>query len=248
MKQKLYAQQGATITAALLFFLVAAVCGSLILAAATATLSRITTQAEDARAYYSLTSAAQLMREDILNSHWKVTKTITAGTSTYTVSALDADGNEDAKTFIPDLLSGPGGAESSPVFKNTDNIEIKTTASGETLPLVYARPNPITFKTLFDNYDAGANTQLRILLTNDPEGFDESGNPKFNNTYKDKEGNKTDQGADPFYSIYTNGGERLSKYVTYFNSMYKMSKNVYSDIKDNIENLIENAINNKAPR
>lgn len=65
---------------------------------------------------------------------------------------------------------------------------------------------------------------------------------------EDKEGNKTDQGADPFYSIYTNGGERLSKYVTYFNSMYKMSKNVYSDIKDNIENLIENAINNKAPR
>ena len=65
---------------------------------------------------------------------------------------------------------------------------------------------------------------------------------------KDKCGYQTEQGANPFYSIYTNGGERLSKYVTCFNSSYQSSQNVYNDIYDNIEKLIEDAINNKVPR
>lgn len=65
---------------------------------------------------------------------------------------------------------------------------------------------------------------------------------------KDKEGKQTDQGANPFYSIYTNDGERLSKYVTCFDSVYKSSQYVYDDIKDHIEDLIEDAISNKAPQ
>ena len=65
---------------------------------------------------------------------------------------------------------------------------------------------------------------------------------------KDKEGNQTDQGTNPFYTIYTNGGERLSKYVTCFDSIYKSSQYVYDDIKDHIEDLIEDAISNKAPQ
>lgn len=65
---------------------------------------------------------------------------------------------------------------------------------------------------------------------------------------KDKDGNQTDQGSNPFYTIYTNDGERLSKYVTCFDSTYKSSQYVYDDIKDQIEDLIENAINNKAPQ
>lgn len=65
---------------------------------------------------------------------------------------------------------------------------------------------------------------------------------------EDQDGNQTDKGSNPFYSIYTNGGERLSNYVTCFDSSYSMSKNVYNDIAANIEDLIEDAINNKAPQ
>jgi hypothetical protein len=65
---------------------------------------------------------------------------------------------------------------------------------------------------------------------------------------KDKDGNQADKGANPFYSVYTNGGERLSKYVTCFDSAYLSSKYVYDDIKNNIESLIEDAISNKAPQ
>lgn len=60
---------------------------------------------------------------------------------------------------------------------------------------------------------------------------------------KDSEGNQTTQGSNPFYSIYIgDNNERLSKYVTCFNSSYSSSTYVYDDIKDNIEQLIENAI------
>lgn len=65
---------------------------------------------------------------------------------------------------------------------------------------------------------------------------------------EDSEGNQTDKGANPFYTVYTNGGERLSKYVTCFESSYKLSKNVYKDIENNFEQLIEDAIDNKAPQ
>ena len=65
---------------------------------------------------------------------------------------------------------------------------------------------------------------------------------------EDQNGNQTDQGSNPFYSVYTNTGEILSKYVTCFDSSYNLSQNVYNDIKNNIENLIENAINTKAPQ
>lgn len=65
---------------------------------------------------------------------------------------------------------------------------------------------------------------------------------------KDQDGNQTEKGSNPFYSVFTNGGERLSKYITCFDSNYSSSKYVYDDISNNLENLIEDAINNKAPR
>src|SRR5574344_735201 len=59
---------------------------------------------------------------------------------------------------------------------------------------------------------------------------------------KDKDGNQATKGANPFYTVYTDSGERLSKYVTCFDSVYTTSTYVYDDIKDNIEELIEYAI------
>lgn len=66
---------------------------------------------------------------------------------------------------------------------------------------------------------------------------------------KDSAGDQSTKGNNPFYNILIGKDkERLSKYVTCFNSSYSTSTYVYSDIKDNIEQLIEDAINNKAPR
>lgn len=59
---------------------------------------------------------------------------------------------------------------------------------------------------------------------------------------KDNFGNQTEKGSNPFYSIYTDNGQRLSNYVTCFDSNYSFNQYVYDDIKENIEELIENAI------
>lgn len=59
---------------------------------------------------------------------------------------------------------------------------------------------------------------------------------------KDKDGNQTTKGENPFYQIYTKDGYRLSNYITCFNSQYSTSSFVYDDIKENIEKLIDDAI------
>lgn len=65
---------------------------------------------------------------------------------------------------------------------------------------------------------------------------------------KNEEGKQSTKGSNPFYNIFTNDGKRLSNYVRCFDSSYSSSEYVYNDIKENIENLIEYAINNKAPQ
>ena len=62
---------------------------------------------------------------------------------------------------------------------------------------------------------------------------------------KDKNGNQTTQGSNPFYNILIGKNkERLSKYVECYESFHLTSTYVYDDIKNNIEQLIEDAISN----
>lgn|SRR5574344_415613 len=65
------------------------------------------------------------------------------------------------------------------------------------------------------------------------------------NNLKDASGNQSTRGDNPFYSVITPAGHRLSNYVTCFESSYKTSSYVYDDIKEHIENLIEDAINHR---
>lgn len=59
---------------------------------------------------------------------------------------------------------------------------------------------------------------------------------------KDSSGNQTTKGNNPFDYVYANNGYRLSNYVKTFDSAFSSSSYVYSDIEDNIEQLIEDAI------
>ena len=62
---------------------------------------------------------------------------------------------------------------------------------------------------------------------------------------KDKNGNQTTTGSNPFYNILIGKNkERLSKYVECYESSHLTSTYVYDDIKNNIEQLIEDAISN----
>ena len=61
---------------------------------------------------------------------------------------------------------------------------------------------------------------------------------------KDKNGNQSEKGLNPLDYNYADDGEPLSKYVRTFNSRCVTSIDVYQDIKDNLSDLIEEAIEN----
>ena len=62
---------------------------------------------------------------------------------------------------------------------------------------------------------------------------------------KNAAGEQDSRGSNPFYQMYTSSGERLSNYVTCFESKYSTSSYVYDDIKDHLPDLIEEAIDKR---
>jgi ferredoxin-fold anticodon binding domain-containing protein len=62
---------------------------------------------------------------------------------------------------------------------------------------------------------------------------------------KSSDGTQDDKGANPFYYVKSENGQRISKFVKCFDSSYTISTYVYDDIKDNIEDLIEYGIEHK---
>ena len=60
---------------------------------------------------------------------------------------------------------------------------------------------------------------------------------------EDMTGRQTTKGNNPFDYVTTHKGEKLSKYVKTFESPYADSKYVLNDISNNIDKLIEDAIN-----
>ena len=78
LKQKLKSQTGASITFALLLFLVCAVVGSVVLTAGTAAAGRMSELAKMDQRYYSVTSAVQLLQDIISDQTIEVTEDGTA--------------------------------------------------------------------------------------------------------------------------------------------------------------------------
>lgn len=90
IRQKLRSQRGASISFALLLFLVCAVVGSVVLVAGTTAAGRISQVAEADQRYYSVTSAAELLRKEI-----EGTKVITTEITEQTY-VTDAEGHTSA--------------------------------------------------------------------------------------------------------------------------------------------------------
>ena len=77
IKKKLRSQTGASLTFALLLFLVCAVVGSAVLVAGTAAAGRMSKIAEMDQRYYSVNSAARLLIELIDGDEATIVKTVT---------------------------------------------------------------------------------------------------------------------------------------------------------------------------
>ena len=88
-RNKLTSSAGASLGISLLLFLVCAVLGSVILTAGTTTMSRVSAVSGSDQRYYSVTSAAELMKKELVGKTVKIEKTRVkadnAATPSYTV-------------------------------------------------------------------------------------------------------------------------------------------------------------------
>ena len=160
MKNKIKSQRGASITFALLLFLVCAVVSGIVIVAATAASGRMDQIAESDQRYYAVTSAAELLK-DALDGKTVTVKTVE--TSIFTQShngdtvTETPDSSEDAK----EVKMWYGDAESSATTLTEDTMEalsvlgdaayrvanaeykkLQTPAEGETAKELVIAPNP----------------------------------------------------------------------------------------------------------
>lgn len=117
---KLRSQAGASITYALLLFLVCAILSSVILSAATTASGRMSGIAESDQRYYAVTSAAELLKKMIEEETVTIVKT-TAGKKTETYSTeVSGGGSSNTTTYDYDATSETikiNGEEAGSSFK-----------------------------------------------------------------------------------------------------------------------------------
>lgn len=153
-KNKMRSESGATLMTALLFFIMCAVCGSVILAAASAAAGRMSRQQSSDQAYYTVTSAAKLLRDEIDGETVTVRKVVESTTgSDGTESTGDA-----SYTYAPDAT--PGNTLMETAVQHF--IEASDTAASDTA--VFTRE--LTFTPDTAMLSAGSTVQAALSNAN----------------------------------------------------------------------------------
>ena len=117
INQKLRSRRGASITYALLLFLVCMVVGSVVLAAGMAAAGRMAKTAEMDQRYYSVTSASDLLAKELAGKPVTITRTRTETTVTTVTTALHDDGSGN---ITPEITTSTStGIDYSTVFSDT---------------------------------------------------------------------------------------------------------------------------------
>lgn len=183
LKQKLMSQTGASITFALLLFLVCAVVGSVVLTAGTAAAGRLSELAESDQRYYSVTSAAQLLRTMVEGETVTIVKTeksadASADSSSddpardtaypiYTINgeAINASVKLDSlpKDAAYSYVIGDGASKPRTITLNVDGYDSLSTTIEETL----AEDGTLTFRILSQKDRNGSQYALSAVYTAD---------------------------------------------------------------------------------
>ena len=125
IRNKLCSEKGASLSYALLLFLVAAAVGSVVLTAATSASGRLAGLAEADQRYYSVTSAAELLKERYDGQQVTVVRTKTWQTVTdYSFeggASPGAKGVPEETMSINGLMLSPG-TDFRPVFRRIDEL------------------------------------------------------------------------------------------------------------------------------
>ncbi len=126
-----WGQEGATLLLALLFFLLCAVCGSVILASATASAGRMAGRGKNRQKYQSVEAAARLLENELHNASVLVQE---SEKITVTVEHVerDNDGEGESGEKSEETYTTTTYRFSGPDFLNADTEKSGTEGSGET--------------------------------------------------------------------------------------------------------------------
>ena len=164
VRRKLGSQAGASITFALLLFLVCAVISSVVIVAATAAGGRLSKLAEMDQRYYAVTSAAELLKHEIDGKTMIVTQSRDAeGNPVYTARYKDADA--DAEDILADastrLVSGSTEAQTFALTATG----IADAALDCTIAETVGADRLLTFDISNKDGTAGSIYRLRLVFT-----------------------------------------------------------------------------------
>lgn len=132
LKRKFNNQKGASITWALLIFLVCTVVGSAVLVAGTAAAGRMSRLADSEQRYYAVTSTADLL-QTVLKGPLKVTRNYNdnAGKTSYAI-AYDPSDNSPLKPVVQELMQWKGDGKTAEDFWPMDTVNV----SAEDTPII----------------------------------------------------------------------------------------------------------------
>ena len=132
IREKLKSRKGASLIFALLAFLVCAVIGTVVIAAASASGGRVKDMAEMDQRYYAVTSAAELFREELNNQRFSFERVHKEEYKTVTIYSKADDGSMNA----PEPVPGESGKIGDVYTWKMDSVEITSeTADAQRLAL-----------------------------------------------------------------------------------------------------------------
>ena len=154
---KLRSQRGATILFALLFFIVCAVIGSIVLTAGAAAAGRLADLKEMDRRYYAVTSAAKVLEHQLNDAGTVVTRSQTVTTA--------ANGTKTAEQWTePDFPDRTKASEIAPLMKDAVkgvcDYPLSNEKKGRKLSATiksYPEANPLTLTLTHGPHDAEGN-------------------------------------------------------------------------------------------
>ena len=192
MKTKLRSQEGASITFALLLFLVCAVLCSVLLTAATIASGRMSNTAELDQRYYSVTSAAELVKDMIDGETVSVVEVKTeTGTVTYGSNGSrteSMDGTAETKVYLVEKSANEINPATDLV---NENILSESSANTILKNIAYNQNNSTGINrsiTLSSDFSSAAGYDYDAMGVTIQEVLDNKGNLKLElfNTYRSK--------------------------------------------------------------
>lgn len=174
VRNKIRSRRGASLTFALLLFLVCAVVGSVVLTAGTAASGRLAELAESEQRFYAVNSAAELMVDQLCGENNKVTirieKDTTAGADedTYTTTIIPSEtaDTELSKDLAAYLVFGTDAHTVSLTRQEFDAIELsdrEVTFTVELTGTMFTVPAVLVNASFVNGY------QLTLNLKNDTD-------------------------------------------------------------------------------